>query len=121
MSSYFLLLVLPLCVSSLSIEEIGKRNKATVFKQYDLQRVLNEKSITQEKLKELIPELAKIWAPRIDCEIIPTAPEGADLKGVPLGDCAAAAGKIYAGATVHTYDLVDVTIGPEGKVIIVFE
>jgi hypothetical protein len=44
-----------------------------------------------------------------------------ELKGVPLGKCAAEVGRIYAGAAVHKFDLVDVTIGPEGKVIIVFE
>ena len=80
--------------SLLQIKKIGKRNKATVFKQYDLQKEFTEKSITQEKVKELIPELAKIWNPKIDCEIIPTAPYGAELKGAHLGDCAAAAGKI---------------------------
>ena len=121
MSGYFLLLVLPLCVSALSIEETGERNKATVYKQYALQSELNEKSVTPEKIKSILPQLAEIWAPKIDCEIIPTAPEGVELKGVSLGQCAAEVGRIYAGAVVHKFDLVDVTIGPEGKVIIVFE
>ena len=78
----------------LSIEEIGERNKATVYKQYVLQSELNEKSVTPEKIKSILPQLAEIWAPKIDCEIIPTAPYGAELKGAHLGDCAAAAGKI---------------------------
>ena len=55
---------------------------------------MSEKSTTQEEVKEFIPEFAKIWDPKIDCEIIPTALYGGELKGAHLGDCAAVAGKI---------------------------
>merc|ERR1712159_601849 len=105
----------------MGVEEVGKRNKATIEKQYKIQNELNAKSIGAADVKKLFGEFAEIYATKMDCDVIPTAPGGVRLKGVPVGECFGEVLKVLAGCVFHEQKAVDVTIGPEGKIIIVYE